>query len=185
MSKSLGNVANLLDLLEHYDPRAYRMLLLQSHYRSPVKVGQDNIDASVKSLANLDNFYARTSDCSGGTADTSLLADFRTAMDNDLDTPSAMALVFDTVRAANAAFDEGDRARCIVLRATAVEMAAALGLNFTAGDAIDDVARGKAAEIDAARAAKDFARADALRAELTAQGYVVETSKEGTRLRRG
>jgi cysteinyl-tRNA synthetase len=185
MSKSLGNVANLLDLLEHYDPRAYRMLLLQSHYRSPVKVGQDNIDASVKSLANLDNFYARTSDCSGGTADTSLLTDFRTVMDNDLDTPSAMALVFDTVRAANAALDAGDRARCIVLRATAVEMAAALGLNFTAGDAIDDVARGKAAEIDAARAAKDFARADALRAELTAQGYVVETSKEGTRLRRG
>ncbi len=185
MSKSLGNVANLLDLLEHYDPRAYRMLLLQSHYRSPVKVGQDNIDASVKSLANLDNFYARTSDCLGGTADTSLLADFRTVMDNDLDTPSAMALVFDTVRAANAALDAGDRARCIVLRATAVEMAAALGLNFTAGDAIDDVARGKAAEIDAARAAKDFARADALRAELTAQGYVVETSKEGTRLRRG
>ena len=185
MSKSLGNVANLLDLLEHYDPRAYRMLLLQSHYRSPVKVGQDNIDAAVKSLANLDNFHARTSECSIGSADASLLADFRAAMDNDLDTPSAMALVFDTVRAANAAFDEGDRARCIVLRATAVEMAAALGLNFTAGDAIDDVARGKAAEIDAARAAKDFARADALRAELTAQGYVVETSKEGTRLRRG
>ena len=185
MSKSLGNVANLLDLLEHYDPRAYRMLLLQSHYRSPVKVGQDNIDAAVKSLANLDNFYARSSDCSGGAADTSLLADFRAVMDNDLDTPSAMALIFDTVRAANAAFDDGDRARCAVLRATVIDMAAAVGLNFTAGDDVDDVARGKAAELDAARAAKDFARADELRAELTAQGYVVETSKEGTRLRRG
>ncbi len=185
MSKSLGNVANLLDLLEHYDPRAYRMLLLQSHYRSPVKVGQDNIDAAVKSLANLDNFHARTSECSNGSADASLLADFRAAMDNDLDTPSAMALVFDTVRAANAAFDEGDSARCAVLRATAIDMAAALGLNFTAGDDVDDDARDKATELDAARAAKDFSRADALRAELTAQGYVVETSKEGTRLRRG
>ena len=41
MSKSLGNVANLLDLMEHYDPRAYRMLLLQSHYRGPVSVGQE------------------------------------------------------------------------------------------------------------------------------------------------
>ena len=51
MSKSLGNVHNLLDLMEHYDPRAYRMLLLQSHYRGPVSVGQDNIDASVKALA--------------------------------------------------------------------------------------------------------------------------------------
>jgi cysteinyl-tRNA synthetase len=106
-------------------------------------------------------------------------------MDNDLDTPSAMALIFDTVRAANAAFDDGDRARCAVLRATVFDMAAAVGLNFTAGDDVDDVARGKAAELDAARAAKDFARADELRAELTAQGYVVETSKEGTRLRRG
>ena len=56
MSKSLGNVLNLIDLLEKYDPRAYRMLLLQTHYRSPVKVGQDNIDASVNALAGLDGF---------------------------------------------------------------------------------------------------------------------------------
>ena len=56
MSKSLGNVTNLVDLVQHYDPRAYRMLLLQTHYRSPVKVGQDNIDAAVNSLAGLDGF---------------------------------------------------------------------------------------------------------------------------------
>ena len=150
-----------------------------------MKVGQDNIDASVKSLANLDNFYARTRECDGGTADAAVLAAFRTAMDNDLDTPAAMALIFDTVRSANAAFDDADMARCTSLRATAVEMAAALGLNFTVGDDIDDAAMAMATELDAARTAKDFARADALRAELTAQGYVVETSKEGTRLRRG
>ena len=60
MSKSIGNVANLLDLLDNYDPRAYRMLLLQTHYRSPVKVGQDNIDASVQALAGLDSFAARS-----------------------------------------------------------------------------------------------------------------------------
>ena len=45
---------HLLDLVEHYDPRAYRMLLLQSHYRGPVSVGQDNIDSSVKALARFD-----------------------------------------------------------------------------------------------------------------------------------
>jgi cysteinyl-tRNA synthetase len=60
MSKSLGNVSNLLDLIELYDPRAYRMVLLQSHYRSPVKITQDNIDAAVKALAGLDAFAART-----------------------------------------------------------------------------------------------------------------------------
>ncbi|MFZ9457016.1 MAG: cysteine--tRNA ligase, partial [Ilumatobacteraceae bacterium] len=56
MSKSLGNVTNLPDLLDRYDARAYRMLLLQTHYRSPVKVGLDNIDASVNALAGIDSF---------------------------------------------------------------------------------------------------------------------------------
>ncbi|MEY3035073.1 MAG: cysteinyl-tRNA synthetase, partial [Actinomycetota bacterium] len=59
MSKSLGNVANLLDLMDRYDPRAYRMVLLQTHYRSPVRVGADNIDAAVSALAGLDAFAAR------------------------------------------------------------------------------------------------------------------------------
>ncbi|MFM7829781.1 MAG: cysteine--tRNA ligase, partial [Actinomycetota bacterium] len=61
MSKSLGNVTNLLDLLDRYDARAYRMLLLQTHYRSPVRVGKDNLDASVNALAGIDAFAARTS----------------------------------------------------------------------------------------------------------------------------
>ncbi|MEX1105618.1 MAG: cysteine--tRNA ligase, partial [Ilumatobacteraceae bacterium] len=55
MSKSLGNVANLIDLMEQYDPRAYRMLLLQSHYRGPVSITQGNVDASVAALAGLDS----------------------------------------------------------------------------------------------------------------------------------
>jgi cysteinyl-tRNA synthetase len=63
MSKSLGNVHNLLDLIEQYDPRAYRMLLLQSHYRGPVSVGQDNIDASVKALARFDGVARRFGRC--------------------------------------------------------------------------------------------------------------------------
>ncbi|MFM8907686.1 MAG: cysteine--tRNA ligase, partial [Actinomycetota bacterium] len=116
MSKSLGNVTNLLDLLDHYDPRAYRMLLLQTHYRSPVKVGQDNIDASVKALAGLDAFAARSrgavvgGDTSTAMADAEILARFVELMDNDLDTPNAMAHIFDTVRRANTAIDSGDAA---------------------------------------------------------------------------
>jgi len=69
MSKSLGNVTNLVDLVQHYDPRAYRMLLLQTHYRSPVKVGQDNIDAAVNSLAGLDGFANRMANASLPTAE--------------------------------------------------------------------------------------------------------------------
>ena len=185
MSKSLGNVANLLDLLDHYDPRAYRMLLLQSHYRSPVRVGQDNIDASVKALAGLDSFAARSAQFSGGSVDESIKARFIAAMEDDLDTTQAMAIIFDTVRAANAAVDAGDASTVATFRATVIEIAGALGLELAAGDDISDDVAAKAAALDAARAAKDFATADAIRNELQDAGYVVETSKEGTRVRRG
>jgi cysteinyl-tRNA synthetase len=185
MSKSLGNVLNLLDLLDKYDPRAYRMLLLQTHYRSPVRVGQDNIDASVSALAGLDSFAARTSSLAESSADGDVVRQFATAMDNDLDTPAAMALVFDTVRRANTAFDHGDATLAASLRAAVIEVLAALGLDLVAGEDVDDDIAAKAAALDAARTAKDFATADAIRNELQDLGYVVETSKEGTRVRRG
>ena len=60
MSKSLGNVDNLLDLIEQYDPRAYRLLLLQSHYRSPITISEDNLRAAEQTLAGLDAFAARS-----------------------------------------------------------------------------------------------------------------------------
>ena len=182
MSKSLGNVTNLLDLLDKYDPRAYRMLLLQTHYRSPVKVGQDNIDASVKALAGLDSFAARSASLSG-TADAAVLERFAQIMDDDLDTPNAMAHVFDTVRRANTAIDAGD-ATAASLAAAVHEMCGAVGLVLGSMAAVDDDAQAKAAALDAARTAKDFAKADALRMELQGAGWIVETTKAGTTLRR-
>jgi len=184
MSKSLGNVANLLDLVEKYDPRAYRMLLLQTHYRSPVRVGQDNIDAAVKALSGIDAFCARV-DAAGASADPATIDSFRTAMDNDLDTPAATALMFDTMRRANAAIDAGNAAEAASLAVAVREMCAAFGLSINDVGDVDPVMVAKAAELDAARAAKDFARADALRGEIQAAGFVVETTKDGTRVRRG
>jgi cysteinyl-tRNA synthetase len=122
MSKSLGNVMNLLDLLDKYDARAYRMLLLQTHYRSPVRVGEDNIDSCVAALAGLDSFAARTASYEGGVADRDIVAMFRASMDNDLDTPAAMALVFDTVRRANIATDSGKDAAVPAMRAAVIEV---------------------------------------------------------------
>ncbi|MEN9821781.1 MAG: cysteinyl-tRNA synthetase [Actinomycetota bacterium] len=186
MSKSLGNVANLLDLMEHYDPRAYRMLLLQSHYRGPVTVGQDNIDAAVKALQGLDSFAARSEAVSveGASPDAEVIARFRERMDDDLDTPAAMALLFDTVRRANAAVDNGDPAVSALVAAVR-EMCLAVGLVLSAGGSdIPAAAQAKAAALDAARTAKDFATADRLRAELQSEGWTVETSKDGTRIRR-
>jgi cysteinyl-tRNA synthetase len=183
MSKSLGNVDNLLDLMERYDPRAYRMLLLQSHYRGPVTVSQDNIDASVKALARFDG-VARRFKTPAAAADPAVLAAFRVAMDDDLNTPAAMAIVFDAITQANAAADAGDMVRAHQLVAAVHEIATAVGLTFSSEEAVPADAAAKAAALDAARAAKDFATADALRTELQAAGWTVETSKAGTTLRR-
>ncbi|HAP74884.1 MAG TPA: cysteine--tRNA ligase [Acidimicrobiaceae bacterium] len=183
MSKSLGNVHNLLDLLDQYDPRAYRMLLLQSHYRGPVSVGQDNIDSSVKALARLDG-VARRFKAPAAAPDPAVLDAFRAAMDDDLNTPAAMAIVFDAVTQANAAADAGDMVRAHQLVAAIFSIAEAVGLTFATGDEVPADAAAKAAALDAARAAKDFATADALRAELQADGWTVETTKQGTTLRR-
>jgi len=183
MSKSLGNVANLLDLVEHYDPRAYRLVLLQSHYRSPVRVGQDNIDAAVTTLAGLDAFAARTASVAAAPADSDVIARFRDLMDDDLDTPSATALLFDTVRRANAALDAADPAAPGLVAAVR-EIGNAFGLEFKAAAEVPAEIAAKATALDAARAAKDFATADALRAELQGAGWIVETTKAGTTVRR-
>ncbi len=182
MSKSLGNVDNLLDLMEHYDPRAYRMLLLQSHYRGPVTVGQKNIDDAVKALAGLDSFAARTAGVPAAEPDAEVLAKFRERMDDDLDTAAGLALLFDTVRRANIALDQGGDAGPLV--AAAHEICTAVGLVLNAGGDVPAEVAEQAAALDAARAAKDFATADAIRADLQAAGWTVETTKDGTKVRR-
>jgi cysteinyl-tRNA synthetase len=183
MSKSLGNVANLVDLIQLYDPRAYRMVLLQSHYRSPMKITQDNIDAAVKALAGLDAFAARSSTLAAGEPDPGVLDEFRRVMDDDLDTPKATALLFDTVRRANAALDTVDPAASS-LAAAAREIASAVGLELGSDGRVPDDVASKAAAIDTARAGGDYATADALRAELQADGWTVETGRDGTTVRR-
>jgi cysteinyl-tRNA synthetase len=183
MSKSLGNVANLLDLLQHYDPRAYRLVLLQTHYRSPVRIGQDNIDAAVNTLGGLDSFAARSQHTVSAEPDSEVISRFRAFMDDDLDTPSASALLFETVRRANTALDAAD-ASAPALVAAVRSMCAAFGLDLKQASDVPAETLKMAAELDAARAAKDFATADALRAALQADGWIVETNKAGTTVRR-
>ena len=178
MSKSLGNVKNLLDLMDAFDPRAFRLLILQAHYRSPIDIAEDSMRSNEAALARLHTF-ARTfaADAAEATSDASVLARFREAMDDDLDTPRAMAVLFDAVRDANKSGDAS-------VAAAALEIAGALGIEF-AGDAGEVPAEitGLASERDAARASKDFAEADRLRDEIVAAGYVVEDSPSGTVVR--
>jgi cysteinyl-tRNA synthetase len=104
-------------------------------------------------------------------------------MDNDLDTPGATALLFETVRRANAALDAGS-AELAGLVAAVHGMCTAFGLVLGAPEDVPADIAAKAAALDAARAAKDFAGADALRDELKAAGWTVETTKAGTTVRR-
>ena len=108
MSKSLGNYANLLDLIDEADPRAYRLLVLRSHYRSPVEVSQTTIADASSAIGRLDALARRLPPPVGAEADPGALDGFRRAMDDDLNTPTAMSLLFTLVRRANAALDADD-----------------------------------------------------------------------------
>jgi cysteinyl-tRNA synthetase len=186
MSKSLGNVDNLLDLLDRYDGRAYRLLLLQSHYRSPVRVGADNLSAAQKAVEKLDAFAARSAtvgDTDRTAADPAVLEAFSTAMDDDLDTPAATAVLFDTLGRANAALNRNDPAARPLVAAVR-EMATAVGLELRGTREVPGDVLERAAAIDAARAARDYATADSIRGELQDEGWIVETTPGGTSVRR-
>jgi cysteinyl-tRNA synthetase len=187
MSKSLGNVDNLLDLADQFDPRSYRLVLLQAHYRSPVRVSRDSFESAERAMARLDALGRRAAAAvpAGTAPDDGVVAAFRARMDDDLDTPGATAVLFDAVTRANAALDAGDPAGP-GLAAAVLVMCAAVGLELRAADAgsVPAAVLERAAALDAARAAKDFATADAVRAGLQADGWVVETTKAGTTVRR-
>ncbi|MGD9791893.1 MAG: cysteine--tRNA ligase [Acidimicrobiia bacterium] len=185
MSKSLGNFTNLLDLIETVDPRAYRLLVLQSHYRSPLTVDRETIGAAETALGRIDSFARRTASTAASEPDADVLNAFRSAMDDDLNTPRAIDAVFDAIRRGNAALDEGRPADAAPLVAAVRSMLDAVGLVPKVEGEVPAEIAAKATGIDAARAAKDFATADALRAELQAAGWVVETSKSGTSVRKG
>jgi cysteinyl-tRNA synthetase len=192
MSKSLGNFDNLLDLIQSSDPRAYRLLVLRSHYRSPVEVTGSTADDASAALRRLDTFVRRAGELAPGQPEADQLDEFRRLMDDDLNTPGAVSLLFTLVRRGNQALDADDAGAADIL-ATVRQIAEAVGLGLAAPGAADggddpggvgDEARALATQRDQARAAKEWARADQLRDQLVALGYVVEDTAEGTQIRR-
>jgi len=186
MAKSLGNFTNLLDLVESTDPRAYRLLVLRSHYRSPVEVTRASTDDAAAALRRLDAFARRVRSAAlpAMAPDAAAVAEFMRVMDDDLDTPAAVAQLFGLVTDTNAALDAGDTARAAALSAAAFEICAAVGLVLDAGDTeIPAEVLDRAAQRDAARANRDFATADAIRDALVADGWVVEDTATGTQVR--
>jgi cysteinyl-tRNA synthetase len=201
MSKSLDNFTTLPDFLAHHDARAYRLLVLRARYRSPIEVTPDTVVDAEKGLERLDTLARRfgmedlLAQTSGGYVvegdppatgmEPDALNAFRWHMDNDLDTPGALAGIFDLVSAAHSDADAGDGKEGHLLAHTAAVLSAALGLPLRGqASAIDAESARLVSARDEARRAKDFVRADALRDELVAMGWTVEDTLSGTAIRR-
>jgi cysteinyl-tRNA synthetase len=208
MSKSLGNFFTVREVLKQYRPEVVRYFILSSHYRSPLNYSRENLDSA---KAALDRFYTALRDVPvTGTPNIAMDASdymvrFRAAMDDDFNTPEALAVLFDLVRDLNRAKSEnkidGAQALADLLR----QLGGMLGIlqseperwfkvtgtvNVTnANDAasISGVVGLSNDEIDAlvekrlaARMAKNWAESDRIRDELKAQGIILEDRPDGT-----
>jgi cysteinyl-tRNA synthetase len=187
MSKSLGNFTTLADVLDRWDPRALRLLVLQTHYRKTMEIDADTLASATAALERLDALARRTAGSEPTGTDPALVEAFREAMDDDFGTAAGLAVVFEGVRRANRALDAGSDDGA-ALAATVVELAGVLGLELggTEAPAGTDDAEIDAlvAERTAARAARDFARADAIRDELASRKVTVEDTPQGPVWRR-
>ena len=223
MSKSLGNFYTLKEVLDKYPAGAVRILMLQTHYRSPLDFSFDRLDGAVGTLERLQTcvknlrWAAHNSAQDGelndadralGAAIDTAVADFTAQMDDDFNTAGGLAAIFALVTAANTYLDQAgaDTSTALALRASdaIVELAEVLGIELARESASElpaelvDLARAQAgyegdsadeaAEVllearQAARAAKNWAVADAIRDGITALGLVVEDTAAGARLR--
>ena len=189
MSKSLGNFTDLQTLCDAHDPRAYRLLVLRSHYRSPLEVSDASAGDASRALERLDAFARRVApllEDETVAPDDAVMTVFAERMDDDLDTPAVVDVVFTTVRRANSLLDTGDSATAAPLAAAVVAVTTALGLHLdgaAGGDAPAELLA-LARRRDEARANRDFAAADELRDQIQAAGWVVEDTADGTALRR-
>jgi cysteinyl-tRNA synthetase len=190
MSKSLGNYYTLRDLLEQgHAGRVIRYLLLSAHYRESFNFTLENLDGARTALGRLDECVGKLREIAGTTtADPAptLTQAFAAALDEDLNVSAAWAAVFDWVRDCNRRLAENS----VTPADAAAQLAAwqrvdavwAVGLRADA-DVPAPIAR-LVAEREEARKTRDFNRADAIRADLKAQGWAIEDTPNGPRMKR-
>ena len=184
MSKSLGNFFTIREILDKYPAEVVRFLLLSSQYRSAINYSEDSLK---EAQTKLERFYNALLDVPVGDVkdiDNDYSARFHAAMDDDFNTPVAIAVLFDLVRDLNKASGDEQATLAGQLRF----LGGVLGclqsdpqsfLQSGAGDEAEWIEEMIQKRLEAKKA-KDFATADAVRDELTAKGIVLKDGPEGT-----
>lgn len=182
MSKSLGNSLTIPAVLQSYRGIELRFYIVAAHYRSHVEFSFEALDEAAVGFRRIESFLERAGDIEAGALPDAFVA----ALDDDLGTPAAVAVIYDTVREGNKASDPAAYA------AQVVAMLDVLGINpadpawGTSGgddqkltDAVDALVAGLLEQRAEARANKDFAAADAIRDRIKAAGIEVEDTPNG------
>jgi cysteinyl-tRNA synthetase len=181
MAKSVGNVFLLHDALERAGRDALVMYFVSGHYRQPIAYSAEALEEAGRSVERVRDFVRRLDDDAQATGIEPYEARFFDALADDFNTPAARAALFDWISEGNRRLDQGER----LGRGALGEMLRALGLE-TLLDAderdADPEAERLLAEREAARAARDFATADAKRDELAALGWTLRDTPAGPRL---
>jgi cysteinyl-tRNA synthetase len=185
MSKSLGNFFTIRDVLKRYDGETVRFFMLRTHYRSPFNFSDTNLDDARQALRRLYTALASVDLPADGrdTIDWSQpqAATFRAEMNEDFNTPGAVAVLFDLA-------GEVNRTHSLQAARLLRALGATLGLlqqtaqsYLQAGSGLDEARIAELiVERNAAKAARDFARADQIRHELAAQSILLQDSTQGT-----
>jgi len=182
MSKSIGNFFTIRDVLKRYDGETLRFFMLRTHYRSPFNFSDANLDDARAALARL-----YTALQSVPPADSALdwsakaPAAFRAAMNDDFNTPGALAVLFELAGEANRTRDGAISAQIRQLAATLGFLQQAPQAWLQGGAALDEATiQARIAARAQAKRDKNFAEADRIRDELLAQGIVLKDSAQGT-----
>ena len=195
MSKSLGNFRTVREISEQYDLQVLRFFMLSAHYRSPLNFSADLMEASKNGLERIvnaaDNLkhllgVAQTEKMTGEEQDKfertqEYVAAFEAAMDDDFNTADAVAAIFDLVKYSNTTADAASSKEYLQnLLDLIVKLADVLGLIVDKKEELLDAEIEKLIEErQAARKAKDFARADEIRDKLLEMGIILKDTREG------